>query len=194
MPKRAAIGFKGLALAPVTENTVTSYKASAGEALPYAGSMNRTQKESKTDIYYDDDLYAQLREVSGEDVEIRMGEVPLDRMADLGLGTFDETTETLEGDFTVAGKEFALRFVVDTVEHFPFYFNYRVFELNGVRFDNFTTKKDSTTVCEVIITGVFKRPSLPTLKPYSVMQLKADKTNLTACNAFLTAAETKPTV
>ena len=40
--RRAAIGFKGLALAPVTENSLTSYAASAGEALPYAGSMSRS--------------------------------------------------------------------------------------------------------------------------------------------------------
>ena len=79
--RRAAIGFKGLALAPVTENSMTSYAASAGEALPYAGSMSRTAKESTTDLYYDDDLYAQIKNVSGEDVEIRVAEVPLERMA-----------------------------------------------------------------------------------------------------------------
>ena len=190
--KRAAIGFQGMALAPVTENTVSSYKASAGEALPYAGSMTRTQKESKTDIYYDDDLYAELREVSGEDVEIRVAEVPLSRMAELGLGTFDETAQTLEGDFTPAGREYALRFAVDTVSRLPFYFNYRVFELTGLRFDNFTTKKENVSVCEVILKGVLKRPALLTLKPYAVMQLSDDKANLAACQAFLTAAETRP--
>lgn len=49
--KRAATGFKGIALAPVTENTLTSYKTSAAESLPYAGSMSRTSKESSTDLY-----------------------------------------------------------------------------------------------------------------------------------------------
>ena len=190
--RRAAIGFKGLALAPVTENTLTSYAASAGEALPYAGSMSRTAKESTTDLYYDDDLYAQIKNVSGEDVEIRVAEVPLERMAALGLGDYDEDTNTLEGDFSVAGKEYALRCVVDTVDHLPYYFNYRVFQLTGIRFDNFTTKQDSVTVCEVIITGVFKRPALPSLKPYAVMQLADDRSNEAACTAFLTDAETKP--
>ena len=190
--RRAAIGFKGLALAPVTENTLTSYAASAGEALPYAGSMSRTAKESTTDLYYDDDLYAQIRNVSGEDVEIRVAEVPLERMAALGLGDYDEETNTLEGDFTVEGKEYALRCVVDTVDHLPYYFNYRVFQLTGIRFDNFTTKQDSVTVCEVIITGVFKRPALASLKPYAVMQLADDRSNEAACTAFLTAAESKP--
>ena len=190
--RRAAIGFKGLALAPVTENTLTSYAASAGEALPYAGSMSRTAKESTTDLYYDDDLYAQIKNVSGEDVEIRVAEVPLERMAALGLGDYDEETNTLEGDFTVAGKEYALRCVVDTVDHLPYYFNYRVFQLTGIRFDNFTTKQDSVTVCEVIITGVFKRPALASLKPYAVMQLADDRSNEAACTAFLTAKESKP--
>lgn len=190
--RRAAIGFKGLALAPVTENSLTSYAASAGEALPYAGSMSRTAKESTTDLYYDDDLYAQIKNVSGEDVEIRVAEVPLERMAALGLGDYDEETNTLEGDFSVAGKEYALRCVVDTVDHLPYYFNYRVFQLTGIRFDNFTTKQDSVTVCEVIITGVFKRPALPSLKPYAVMQLADDRSNEAACTAFLTAEESKP--
>ena len=190
--KRAAIGFKGLALAPVTENTLTSYKTSAGESLPFAGSMSRTAKESSTDLYYDDDLYAQIKNVSGEDVEIRMAEVSLDKMADLGLGEYDSDTDTLEADFNVSGKEFALRCVVDTVDHLPFYFNYRIFQLTGIRFDNFTTKQDNVTVCEVIITGVFKRPNLTTLKPFAVMQLAEDGGNQDACTAFLTAAETKP--
>lgn len=190
--KRAAIGFKGLALAPVTENTLTSYKTEAGEALPYAGSMSRTAKESSTDLYYDDDLYAQIKNVAGEDVEIRVAEVPLKRMAELGMGTYDAETNTLEGDFSVAGKEYALRCVVDTVDNLPFYFNYRVFQLTGIRFDNFTTKQDSVTVCEIIITGVFKRPTMASVKPYAVMQLAEDRSNEAACTAFLTAAETKP--
>ena len=68
--------------------------------------------------------------MSGEDVEIRVAEVPLERMAALGLGDYDEDTNTLEGDFSVAGKEYALRCVVDTVDHLPYYFNYRVFQLH----------------------------------------------------------------
>lgn len=190
--KRAAIGFKGLALAPVTENTLTSYKATAGEELPCAGSMSRTAKESSTDLYYDDDLYAQIKNVAGEDVEIRVAEVPLNRIAELGLGVYDEETNTLEGDFNTAGKEYALRCVVDRVDNLPFYFNYRVFQLTGIKFDNFTTKKDSVTVCEVIITGVLKRPALVSLKPFVIMQMADDRANEAACAAFLTAAETKP--
>ncbi|NLO84098.1 MAG: hypothetical protein GX096_01510 [Clostridiales bacterium] len=190
--KRAAIGFKGLALAPIVENTLVSYDAGAGEALPFAGSMSRTAKESSTDLFYDDDLYAQIKNVSGEDVEIRLAEIPLERMAALGLGTYDETTNTLEADFNVSGKEYALRFVVDTVSNLPFYFNYRVFQLAGIKFDNFTTKQDSVTVCEVIITGVFKRPSMTTLAPWAVMQLAEDKSNEADCIAFLTAQEQKP--
>lgn len=192
--KRAATGFKGIALAPVTENTLTSYKSSAAESLPYAGSMSRTSKESSTDLYYDDDLYAQIKNVMGEDVELHMAEVPLERMAALGLGTYDEENDTLEADFNAAGKEYALRFVVDTVSGLPFYFNYRLFQLTGIKFDNFTTKQDSVTVCEVIITGVFKRPNMAGLAPWAVMQLKDDKSNQAKCTAFITAAETKPGV
>ncbi|MBR2923616.1 MAG: hypothetical protein IKC28_01190 [Clostridia bacterium] len=189
--KRAATGFKGLALAPVTQNDLLGYVSGNGEALPFAGSMTRTSKESTTDLYYDDDLYAQIKAVMGEDVEIRVAEVPLSRMAELGMGTFNEETETLEADFNIAGKEYALRFVVDTLSGLPYYFNYRVFEMTGIRFDNFTTRKDSISVCEVIITGVLKRPQMGGLAPWAVMQLKEDKSNQEACTAFLTAAENK---
>ncbi len=189
--KRAATGFKGLALAPVTQNDLLGYVSGAGEALPYAGSMSRTAKESTTDLYYDDDLYAQIKTVMGEDVEIRVAEVPLSRMAELGLGTYDQDTETLEADFGISGKEYALRFVVDTVSGLPYYFNYRVFEMTGIRFDNFATRKDSASVCEVIITGVLKRPMKAGLAPWAVMQLKEDKSNREACDGFLVEAESK---
>lgn len=189
--KRAATGFKGMALSLVTQNDLLGYASQQGEALPFAGSMSRTAKESTTDLYYDDDLYAQIKTVMGEDVEIRVAEVPLSRMAELGLGVYDPDTETLEADFAIAGKEYALRFVVDTVSGLPYYFNYRVFEMTGIRFDNFATKKDSATVCEVIITGVFKRPMKPGVAPWAVMQLKEDKSNQAACTAFLTEGESK---
>lgn len=190
--KRAATGFKGLALAPVVQNTLTAYETDEAEPLQFAGQMSRTAKESSTDLYYDDTLYAQIKDVTGEEVEIRVAEVPLKQMAAFGLGDYDETTETLEGEFSIPNKEYALRFVVDTVDGLPFYFNYRLFEMSGIKFDNFTTRKDSVTVCEVIITGVFKRPALPALAPWAVMQLKEDKSNLAACNAFLEEAEAKP--
>ena len=189
--KRAATGFRGLALAPVTTNTLTAYASSAAVELPYAGSLSRTQKTSSTDLYYDDDLYAQVRSVAGEDAEIRVAEVPLSRMAELGLGTYDADTETLEADFGVTGKEYALRFVVDTVAGLPYYFNYRVFELTGIRFDNFATRKDSATVCEVVLSGVLKRPQLASLAPWAGMQLKDDKSNAAACQSWLTAGESK---
>jgi len=190
--KRAIMGFKGVALAPIVTDTLVAYETGAGVALQYAGQMSRTSKETKTDIYYDDDLYAQLRNVSGEDVELRMAEVPLARMEDLGLGVYDAATETLEADFNIVGKFFALRCVTDTVSGLPFYFNYRLFEITGVKFDNFATRKESPSVCEVIISGVFKKPQMASLKPWSVMQLKEDLSNQAACTAFLTAIENLP--
>ena len=66
--KRAIIGFKGVALAPVLQDTITAYETGEAVGIQYAGSMTRTPKESSQELYYDDDLYAQLREVSGDDV------------------------------------------------------------------------------------------------------------------------------
>lgn len=190
--RRAVTGFKGMMLAPIIKNELTSYETGPGKSLPFAGSMSRTSKESTTDLFYDDSLYAQVKDVAGEDVEIRVAEVDVKTMEEMGLGSYDEATQTFEGDFTIAGKEFALRFVTDTVDRLPFYFNYRVFQLTGIKFDSFNTKKDSTTVCEMIITGVFKRPAMPSLAPWAMMQLADDKKNEEECNKFLTDPEKKP--
>ncbi len=190
--KRAITGFRGIALAPVTTDTLTSYVTEPGAALQYAGKMSHSVKESKKDLYYDDVFYGQIRDVSGEDVEIRVAEVPMSQLQTLGLGTYDETTNSFEGNFAITGKSFALRWVADTLSGLPFYFNYRVFELTAIRFDAFTTKTDSGAVCEVILLGVFKKPQLTTITPWAMMQLAEDKSNAAACDAFLTAVETKP--
>ena len=192
--KRAIIGFKGVALAPVTENSVTAYKADAAQGVPYAGSMTRTPKERTQDLYYDDDLYAQLRDVSGDDVEVRFAEIPLATLAKLGLGAYDEATGTLEADFTVTGKTYAFRCQADTVGGLPMFFNWRVFELTGLRFDNFATKGNGLSVCEVIMTGVFKRPMFAAAAPYAIRQPKEDGSDLAACSAWLAAAEILPKV
>lgn len=190
--KRAIIGFKGVALAPVTENSITAYKADAAVSVQFAGSMTRTPKETTQDLFYDDELYAQLRDVSGDDVEVRFAEIPLDKLAELGLGTYNEETGTLEADFNIAGQTYAFRCVANTVDALPMYFNWRVFDLTGIRFDNFTTKGSSITVCEVIMTGVFKRPQLASAKPYAIRQPKDDGSDLAECDAWIGAAETLP--
>lgn len=190
--KRAIIGFQGVALAPVTENSITAYKAESALSVQYAGSMSRTPKESTQDLYYDDDLYAQLREVSGDDVEVRFAEIPLATLAELGLGSYDEETGTLEADFSVSGKTYAFRCATSTVDGLPMYFNWRVFDLTGLRFDNFATRGSNLSVCEVIMSGVFRRPQLAGVSPYAVRQPKEDGSDLAACNAWLAAAETLP--
>jgi len=192
--KRAIIGFKGVALAPVTQDTVVAYATEEAVGIQYAGSMTRTPKETTQDLYYDDDLYAQLREISGDDVEVRFAEIPLQKLAELGLGTYDEVTGTLEADFTVTGKTYAFRCVTNTVDGLPMFFNWRVFDLSSLRFDNFTTKGSSLTVCEVIMTGVFKRPRLAGVAPYAIRQPKDDRSDLGACNEWIAAAETLPKV
>ena len=190
--KRAIIGFKGVALAPVLQDTITAYETGEAVGIQYAGSMSRTPKEVSQELYYDDDLYAQLREVSGDDVEVRFAEIPLATLAQLGLGTFDEETGTLEADFNVTGRTYAFRCVTNTVDGLPMYFNWRVFDLTGLRFDSFTTRSGSPNVCEVIMSGVFRRPELASAKPYVIRQPKEDGSDLAGCDAWIKAAETLP--
>ena len=190
--KRAIIGFKGVALAPVMENSITAYKTEAAMSVQFAGSMTRTPKETKQDIFYDDDLYTQVQDVTGDDVEVRFAEIPLEKLADLGLGTYDESTGQLEADFNIAGQTYAFRCVANTIDGLPMYFNWRVFDLTGIRFDNFATKGSSIAVCEVIMTGVFKRPQLASAKPCAIRQPKEDGSDMAACDTWLAAAETLP--
>lgn len=190
--KKMIVGFKGVALAPITENSVTSYKTEAAEGVPYAGQMTRTDKETSQDFFYDDELYAQVKDTSGADVELRFAEIPLDKMAELGLGELDETTGVLNADFNIPDKEYSLRCVCDTVSSVPRYINYRLFVLNGIKFDNFQTKGDSITACEVIMTGIIKRPALASAKPIAYRDAKDDMSDLAACDSWLKAAETLP--
>ena len=190
--KRAIIGLRGIALGAVTENTVLSYKSSTAKALPYAGAMNRTAKEKKQDIFYDDGLYAQVNEVLGEDVEIRLGEVSLELLAELGLGEFEAVTQVFEGDFSPAPGAYSLRCVEDTVDKAPYYFNWRVFELAGIRFDNFATKGDSVKVCEVIVTGTLKQPAMAGIRPYAIMRALEEGENQAECDAFMQEGESFP--
>jgi hypothetical protein len=194
MPKRRAIiDFAGIALAPVTVNTLAGYTAGTPVEVPFAGTMNRTVKEQNQDIYYDGELYAQVRDITGEDVEIRVGEVSLELLEDLGLGVFDEETDTLEANFAPLAGEHSLRCVTGTVDELPWYFNWRLFELNGIRFDNFQSKGGSIQVCEVIISGVLKKPRMVGLKPYVIGRTKDDGSNEAALRTmFLTTGETKP--
>lgn len=192
--KRAIIGFKGVALAPVTENSITGYTAGEANSIQFAGSMTRTPKEAQQEFYYDDDLYTQVKDVTGDEVEVRFAEIPLATLASLGLGAYDEATGTLEADFNVTGQTYAFRCVTNTVDGLPMYFNWRVFDLTGIRFDNFATKGSSLSVCEVIMSGVFKRPALASAKPYAIRQPKEDGSDLAACDAWIRAAETLPKV
>lgn len=190
--KRAIIGFKGVALAPVTENSITAYVTGEANSIQYAGSMTRTPKEAQQEFYYDDDLYTQIKDVTGDEVEVRFAEIPLATLAQLGLGVYDEATGTLEADFNVTGKTYAFRCVTNTMDGLPMYFNWRVFDLAGIRFDNFASKGSSLSVCEVIMSGVFKRPALSSVKPYAIRQPKEDGSDLAACDAWIKAAETLP--
>ena len=110
--KRAVIGFKGLTLAPIEDNRLTRYETGVAKELPFAGGMTSTSKESSTDLYYDDELYAQVKNVPGSDIEIRIAQVTLAQLQEYGMGTFDETTQTFEGDFAAFQQdEFLHRFL-----------------------------------------------------------------------------------
>lgn len=193
MRKKAIIGFKNIYLAPLKTNSASAYSTDAAFLLPAAGQMSRTAKENTGEIYYDDTLYAQISEVLGEEAEIRLGELDLENAEKLGYGKLD-AKGVLEADFSPDNKAFSLRCETETQGKLPYYFKWRVFEINSVRFDNFKTKGNGVTVAEAIIKGVLKRPEKEDLKPHAIVQLKEDGSNKADCEKFLKDAENTTSV
>lgn len=190
--KKAITGLRGIALAKIIENTATSYKAEeASIAIPYAKSMTRTAKETSQDLYYDDTLYMSAKANLGEDVEMRFAEVELQKLETLGLGKYDSSTNTFEGNFNVVGKQYALCCIADTVSNLPMYMRWRSFDLTSIMFDSFNTRADSISVCEVIIKGTLTTPLLPSAKPYK-WRSATSMDDIAACETWLKAAETLP--
>lgn len=194
MPKKAVIGLKAIHMAKLTTNTAEAYASGEAFALPYAGSLSRTAKEKSQEFYYDDDLYASVRDIIGEDVELNLGELSLELIEKLGLGTFDKESKVLEADFSVpSNSEYALRFSTPLIEGGKAYlWNYRRFVVTSVQYGNFSTKGDNITVCEPIIKGVFSRPALSTVKAFQLTE-GTDPIS-TSDKTFLTKTETFPGV
>ena len=104
------------------------------KALPYAGSMSRTSKESSTDLYYDDDLYAQIKNV----MRRGRGDCTWPRCRwtawpALGLGDYDEeTANTLEARLQRrrARSTPCAAWWTRSIG-LPYYFNYRAVPAHG---------------------------------------------------------------
>ena len=190
--KRGLIGFKGIALAPVTKNDITGYESGTAEAVPYAGTMTLSPIEQSQDFNFDDELYAQVRNTSGLNVEIHIAEMSLEQAADLGLGVYDATKHALQYDFNPKAGEYSLRYITDSVSNLPEYFLHRVFDLQGIRQGDHTTKGDSLTMSDVIITGVLRRPTMASSFPAERRQMAEDRSNVTELDAFLVDGETLP--
>lgn len=186
--KRAILGFKGVHLAPITQNTAEAYITGPAFHLPYAGKMTRSVKESSDDIYYDDALYATVSENLGEDVEITFGEMSKADLIKLGVGA--DKGGVLEADLDMAPKDYSLRVVTNTVSKLPRYFKWRKVTINSVRFGDFQTKANGTQVCEVIMKGSIGKPAKADVKAWAMAELDETSSNQDACNTFLSDAET----
>jgi hypothetical protein len=190
--KDLIVGFKGIHIAPVTTHTATEYETEAAYELPYAGSMTMTDKLTEQDLYYDDAVYYSMKDMRGRDAEIRMAQVSFEWLETLGLGTYDATTGTFHANMNVTGKEYSLRFIADTVAHNPFYFKFRSFQVTGLKLGDFTTLSNTATANDWIMTGTVTECRTVGLTYMDMMQLADDKSNLAACTAFISGAETFP--
>lgn len=193
--RRGIIGLKGIVLSPIIQDTVLAYESSGGNdviALPYVTGLTRTPQITTQDFYGDDQPYAQVSAYMGDDVEIRFLEMQLDVLEELGLGTYDPLTGIFESNLSVPGRKYSLRCVTNTIDDLPFYFNYRIFDLNTIRYDNFATKGSSIAICEVIVEGRIMQPAMASVKGRVILQVLPDKSNLDEAEALLRDAEVFP--
>lgn len=190
--KRAIIGLRGIAFSKVNQDDITGYKSEAAIALPWVGQLSKTPQSNTQKINYDDQLYATLKTNNGVDFELRLAEMDMETLELLGAGVYDAETGTFKHARDPQYGVWSIRGITDTVSGLPFYFNYRAADLTDVRYDNFATKGDNATVCEVIITGTFRLPVYAAAEDLIRMQLLEDKSNQAACDALITAAETLP--
>jgi len=192
--KRAVVGLRGVALSPVVTNTALAYVSDVAMDLPFAGSMNITANERTQDIYYDDTLYASVKEAAGEHIEIRLGEISFETLEELGLGEYDKVTGVFREDFCPPPGTYSLRAISDTIGRLPYYLKWHAFELTGVRYDNYATKGDGISVCEVIVTGSALKPRYPGMMPKERMRLEEGGANQADCDAFMSEGDAYPYV
>jgi hypothetical protein len=186
------VGFKSIYLAKVTTHTAAAYATAAAKPLPYAGKMSLTKKETTQDLYYDDGLYISLKDLKGYDAELRVAQLSFDMMSALGLGEFDEDTNSFMENMSISGGEYSLRFIADTADHLPYYVNFLSFMVTSITPDNYGSMTESLTPNEWIITGSISNVQTTGLTYKRVMKLLDDKSNAEECLAFLTGADTYP--
>jgi hypothetical protein len=190
------VGFKSIYLATVTKDDATGYVDEDPVALPYAGKMTMTPKETQQDLYYDDALQLSLRDLKGYDTEINLGSVDLETLEELGLGIYDSVTGTLDEQMIPTPKTRSLRFIADTTDKLPFAVKYRNFTITSIRETGFTTRGDSIAVNEVVIYGTISQPMYTGAAYRTKLQmLEGDPhPNQAAFDALVTDAETLPPV
>lgn len=195
--RRGIIGLKGIVLSPIIQDTVLAYESSGGNdviALPYVTALNRTPQITSQDFYGDDQPYAQVSEYMGDDVEMRFLEMQLDVLDTLGLGDYNAVTGVFKSNLSVPGRKYSLRCITNTIDDLPLYFNYRVFDLNSIRYDNFATKGSSIAICEVIIEGRIMQPAMASVEGRVILQVLPDLSNQDAADDFLREAEVFPVI
>lgn len=186
--KRAIVGFRDIYLNPIKTDTEDKYETLAGIHIPHAGKCSRTVKENSTDIFYDDKLYASLKENMGEDFELSIAEAPISLLETLKVGKV--VNGVLEADLDMPPRDYAMRCITDTVDKLPTAWKWRKVTVTSVRVGDFQTKGNGAQVAEVVIKGFIGKPLKPEAKAWALMEMAEDNSNESDFNAFLKNAET----
>lgn len=192
MSKKAVIGMRYTVFAPITTDTTEAFVTGTPIHVPYVGTTSKSDKSSSTDIYADDELYASVNSVSGQDYEVTYKELDLQTAAEIGSGSYDEARKQLDMDFNENGKPYMFGYISATLDNGL----YRTVQVLSTELKNIDligspkTKESGVEVNEVKISLTAKRPKLVGQKPIIIREHETEAEAI----AYLGAALTLPAV
>lgn len=168
MAKKLALrGFSRLKLFPVVVNTTEQYEVDEVLPLPEVQSMTKDVDSTSENIYADDMLYLNLTSFNGINSSITIAELVLETIAELGFGTFDETTKTLKGNPQGRNKEFAASFRILRADGGYRLYRWFVYTITAITESAVTTKGEGGGINPYVVDGTFTGRKVDDL-PYEV--------------------------
>jgi phi13 family phage major tail protein len=110
MQKIGLMGFSGIKLFPLVRNDAGGYETDEGFSLPWAQEMTRDADTSEKKIYADDMTYLTMKSWNGLNTVITLAELPLEMIARLGFGSYDEAEKTLKWNPQGRNSQFGMTF------------------------------------------------------------------------------------
>lgn len=179
MGKRIALrGLSSIKVFELLENTETKYKVGEAIDIPYAQKLTRDVQSSTEDIYADDDIYDEEEAFEGENFDLEIPEVELEKMPILEGGEFDKESGEYSWGPDDQKKEYAMSFKAKRKDG-----QYRMFRYYRTKFkkvkQDLKTQDNGTQISVITISGTFYKRALlsnPKVRVYKDTTALADLT------------------